>query len=189
MTSIINLHVPPEGGVGEINVEVPSGDDPSKYKDTMGRFRTLSLFREFPKTGYPAFFTLKRDNRDGYTSMYLKYMEISDPTEYKVAIQLLGSWQHWVLLTEANWFKEHLDIWREELKVKLASERYHEMLKNVDDPKTTVAATKWLADNYGEKHTPKRGRPSATEKQDYLRNLKQETSEIDEDAQRIGLIQ
>ncbi len=121
--------------------------------------------------------------------MYKKYMEIQDPTEYQVAIQLFGSWDHWQALQKGKWFREHLVGWREELKIKLESQRYHEMVKNLDDPRNTAQATKWLADRYGlaPKKLAKRGRPSKEEVASNLRRITQATDETDEDAKRIGL--
>lgn len=159
------------------------------FKDSQGRFRTLSLFREEKHDSYPAFFTLKPYDIDGYPSLYKKYMAIADPTEYQVAIQLFGSWAHWQQLCSTKWFCEYLDVWRAELKIMLDSERYHEMVKNVADPKTTVAATKWLADRYGtgEDQASKRGRPSKEEVANNVRRLTREKQDTNEDAARIGL--
>lgn len=160
------------------------------FKDSQGRFRTLSLFREHKHDSYPAFFTLKPYDHDGQPSLYKKYMAIADPTEYQVAIQLFGSWAHWQQLTSTKWFMEYLHDWREELKIKLDSERFHEMVKNVADPKTTVAATKWLADRYGTGETAasKRGRPSKEEIANNVKRLTREQHDLDGDAKRIGLV-
>lgn len=159
------------------------------FKDSQGRFRTLSLFREEKHDSYPAFFTLKPYDIDGYPSLYKKYMDIADPTEYQVAIQLFGSWAHWQQLASTKWFREYLDDWRKELQVKLDSQRYHEMVTNIADPKTTVAATKWLADRYGtgEDKASKRGRPSKEEVANNMKRLTREKQDTSEDAARIGL--
>lgn len=162
------------------------------FKDSQGRFRTLSLFYETRHKDYPAFFTTKKRDitRNGvdYISLYLKYMEIADPTEYQVAVRLFGSWDHWQTLLNTKWFKELVTGWREELKVKLESDRFYEMRGHLaDDGPSSIQATKWLAERYGEKATTKRGRPSKEEKNAHLKRLAEETSELDEDAKRIGL--
>ena len=72
------------------NTDTPKGVIPlpkglaayDTLKDSMGRFRTLSLFVEHKHDKYPAPYTLKPYNHKGAMSMYLKYMEIGDPTEY-----------------------------------------------------------------------------------------------------------
>ena len=51
----------------------------------------------------------------------------------------------------------------------------------------SIQATKWLADKYGQKPDPKRGRPSKAEKTKYLKELQQDSEEQAADAARIGL--
>lgn len=162
------------------------------FKDAQGRFRTQSLFCEHPHESYPAKFTLKKYDhvKDGktYISLYLKYMEIGDPTEYQVAERLFGSWDHWLALTRSKWFGKHLTGWREELAVRLESERFFEMKDATNDRGAHgVSATKWLAERYGEKSIAKRGRPSKQEKANHLAKLKDETAELDDDIARLGL--
>lgn len=164
------------------------------FKDSQGRFRTQSLFIEYPHPSYPAFFTLKKQDKekDGktYISLYRKYMEIADPTEYQVALRLFGSWNHWQALKRSKWFMEHLTDWREELKVKLESERYFEMTeKATKNTPQAIQATKWLADRYGDskENARKAGRPSAHEKAAYLKKLAEESDDTAGDAARIGI--
>jgi hypothetical protein len=161
------------------------------FKDSQGRYRTQSLFIETPHESYPAHFTTKTYNvvKNGktYYSMYQKYMEIGDPTEYQVALRLLGSWDHWQALCKSKWFMELLTGWRSELKVRMESDRYFEMVGKVHDEKIGTQATKWLADRYGEKSVLKRGRPSKAEKDAHLKRLTSEQDETKEDAQRLGL--
>lgn len=158
------------------------------FKDSQGRFRTQSLFWESRHPDYNAYFTTKKHPHQGMISLYEKYMAIADPTEYQVAIQIFGSWEHWQALLKSKWFVELVTEWREELKVQMESERYFEMKKNVKDPKTAVAATKWLADRYTGKAKPTRGRPSAQEKKNHLRAVKEEDDELTRQAKDIGLL-
>lgn len=178
-----------------VNLPAPAGADLfATFKDKMGRYRTKSLFIETPLDPYPAFFTRKlydfTKNGVEYKSLYLKYMEIADPTEYQVAIRLFGSWDHWQALTRSKWFGEHLTGWREELKIRLESDRYYEMQGVATNDKGSaqaVQATKWLAERYGDKETAKRGRPSKAEKAKHLNKLKSEQTELNEDIARLGL--
>lgn len=162
-----------------------------QLKDSQGRFRTQSLFWERRHKSYPAHFTLKKHSieRGGkdFISLYEKYMEIGDPTEYQVAIRLLGSWDHWQALCTSKWFQEHVIGWREELKIKLDSERYYEARGLADNG--SLPATKFLAERWGEeeKEVKKRGRPSKEEKEAHLNRLKQESEDLTADANRIGL--
>jgi len=155
-------------------------------KDKMGRFRTVSLFVENKLPDYVAPYTLKDYDHKGAMSMYLKYMEYSDPTEYSVALGLLGSWKHWVALTSADWFKPYIEQWRAELKQKLAYERFTEMA-NAAITKKDLRATKWLDEKYGIKPPTKRGRPTKAEKDAHLKEYKEEQSMIAEEAERLGL--
>lgn len=177
----------------DTDIEVDADAAYKALKDTMGRFRTQSLFIEHRNPKYPSPFTLKDQDHKGATSMRLKYLEISDPTEYSTAIALLGpqGWRHWQILTQCTWFKPHLARWRSELKTKFESDRFQEMRDVADHQKGTpagVAATKWLADRYSSKGTaPKRGRPSESEKALLLREESAEDKLLEEEGERVGL--
>jgi hypothetical protein len=183
-----NLPTTPVGGESPDEVGPEIFD---QLKDSQGRFRTQSLFWERRHESYPAHFTLKKHNieRDGkvYLSLYEKYMEINDPTEYQVAIRLLGSWDHWQALCNSKWFKEHVTGWREELRIKLDSQRYYEALKAASTG--SLPATKFLAERWGdeEKEVKKRGRPSNEERAAHLKRIQQESEELNDDAARIGI--
>lgn len=171
---------------------LPDADAYASLKDTMGRFRTQSLFVEYKHDQYPAPFTLKTYDHRGRMSMYRKYMEIGDPTEYSQAIGLLGSWAHWEALCKCTWFKPHVEQWRSELKVKFESDRYREMQdvaeKHAGTPQG-VQATKWLAERYStaSPKAPKRGRPSKAEKQAAIQQEIEEDQLIKEEAERLEL--
>ena len=180
--------IPP---TGELPAQIEPGPEVfDSFKDSQGRYRTQSLFIEYPHESYPAYFTLKKQDKNGAISLYRKYMAIGDPTEYQVAIQLLGSWDHWQALTRSKWFRIHLTGWRKELKTRMESDRYYEMVDNLGDPKARVQATKWLADRYGgsSDQVSKRGRPSKEEKAMHLRRIAEEADDINDDAKRIGVV-
>ena len=169
---------------------LPDADAYAPLKDSLGRPRTQSLFVEYKHDKYPAPFTLKPYDHRGRMSMYRKYMEIGDPTEYSQAIGLLGSWEHWQTLCAAEWFKPFVEKWRAELKVKYESERYREMQEVADTCKGTpqgIQATRWLAERYSTPTAPKRGRPSKAEKKAALRRELEEDELLQEEALRLGL--
>ena len=177
-----------------VGIEETGTDAFESFKDTMGRYRTKSLFIETANDAYPAYFTRKSyDFTKGgvkYISLYLKYMELSDPTEYQVAVKLFGAWEHWQALLKAGWFRDMITPWREELQVKLESERYHEMKGHItNDPgsPSAIQASKWLAERYGSKATAKRGRPTKAEKEGHLKRIVSEEKDLEEDMKRIGL--
>lgn len=173
---------------GSKNLEDPEGGLVAyeKLKDRIGRPRTLSLFWEHRLPDYVAPYTLKDYDHEGCMSMYQKYMEYSDPTEYSVALGLLGSWKHWQTLCAAPWFKPYIEQWRGELKQKLAYERFLEMAEAATKKKD-LRATKWLDEKYGIKAPSKRGRPSKAEQAQLKEEYKEEQSMIKEEAERLGL--
>ena len=180
------LATPPTGVI-----TLTSADAYNTLKDSMGRFRTQSLFIEMKNSKYPAPFTLKDSPHKGAVSMYEKYMELGDPTEYTQAIALLGSWRHWEALTARDWFKPYVDRWRSELRVKFESDRFREMEDVVKTMKGTtqgVAAIKWLAERYSSKQKLKRGRPSKNERARALKEATEEETMLLEEASRLGLV-
>ena len=159
-------------------------------KDSQGRFRTQSLFWESRHPDMKPVFTMKKREHEGCISMYEKYMDIADPTEYQVAIRLLGSHDHWNKLCGLPWFEEMVTEWRNELKVRMASERYWEM-KNVAETcagtPQGIQATKWLAEQYGERPVSKRGRPSKAEKQAAIKQATEAQRDLEMDAKIVGI--
>lgn len=183
-----------ESGVSdsEVHTIVQDLTDPedvfSPMKDKLGRFRTASLFWESRTGDYPCFFTLKPYDHKGCISLYRKYMEIGDPTEYRFALGCFGSWKHWQVLTKLQWFQPHHEEWKKELELKLISDQYDRM---EDIAKTApkgspshIAAVKWLAEFNQPK---KRGRPSKAERAQLLKEERIAKTTVNEDAQLLGL--
>jgi len=160
------------------------------FKDSQGRFRTQSLFWEKNKVAlrdeYPPIYTLKDEDYKDYKSARLIYLAQRDPTEYKAAIALFGSWAHWNhMLESCKWFVEHLEEWRSELEVLLRSEAIKGIVDDSEsDSKSNVTSCKWLADKGWEK-SDTRGRPSkkAVEKEAKIQGRIAE--ELDEDIARM----
>ena len=159
------------------------------------KFRTESLFYEMGRkgaTGLEPVFTLKERDHKGYLSIRRKYLEIADPTEYKFAQKMFRSWDHWKTLTNSKFFKPHLESMREELRSKLASDRYFEILETAQSSKGTatgVSASKWISEQFGEpeEKKSKRGRPSKQEIENERKRLAREAEDFSDDAERIGL--
>lgn len=151
--------------------------DYEKYRpvllDSTGRKLTSGLFEELadPASSVKPVFKLADWRRI--------YVEIADPTDYQAARVLIGNWDHWEALAANPRFKEHLELWRKEVEVKLRSEAIEHLRKQARTDKGTAAA-KWLAER-GEAPA-KRGRPvkGAPEEPDHR-------SAIRDDAKRLGL--
>ena len=107
----------------------------------------------------------KEYNSEGQYSLaewHDRFVEIADPTEYKPAIELAGSWEFWCQL-KRNWpyFRnEILVMWLEEVDIKLRSNAILAMVEQSQDEKGTQAA-KWLAEGRYTKRGP--GKPSKAE--------------------------
>lgn len=138
--------------------------------DTTGRRLTLGLFKELSDNP-TAPFSLEDWRR--------VYVEVSDPTDYKAAMVLIGQWEHWTMLTECKAFAEHLERWRNEVNTKLRSEAFDNLRKQARDPKGTAAA-RFLAEQGG---GSKRGRPLKEKKQEETDNAR-----AAKDAKRLELV-
>lgn len=162
------------------------------YRDSLGRFRTRSLFKELNADGkYPAYFTMKPYDLPGAISMKRKYLEIADPTEYNVAIQLLGSWKHWEKLCELEWFKLELEDWRTELRKKIEADAIRRIgdIARADSA-SAFGANRYLLENFGPKPGKKSGAGRPTDKYVKAKAVREavEAKEItEEDAARLGL--
>ena len=113
--------------------------------------KTKNLFKQYNPKG-------KEDLADWRR----RFIEISDPTEYRGAIELLGSWNDWQAF-KRNWptFKNKILIdWLAEVEVKLRSEAISNICEQALSDKGTAAA-KWLAE--GKYKTRKPGAPSKVE--------------------------
>jgi len=162
---------------------------PEDFRDTVGRFRTQSLFREMNRDKkFPAYFTLKDKDTDGCVSMRRVYLEVGDPTEYETAKALVGDYKHWQALCELPWFQEHLNQWRVELEAKLESENIMRLRETAADPKSAsrVTAAKMLLSKPWRSKENVRGRPSKDEVKGYMKAAAKETSEVEDDYKRIS---
>jgi len=156
-----------------------------EYKDSMGRYRTQSLFLEtISITTETPVFTLKPQDHKGLPSLKRLYLEWMDPTEYSFAVEVLGSWEHWLKLCGSEWFMEHITVWRDELEIKLRSEGVASMRKLA--AKGNKDASKWLAEKGWNKRSGA-GRPSKEEVERERMQQARLASDLDDDAKRLGL--
>lgn len=155
-----------------------------------GKFLTESLFWETSRdrTVNPPAFTLKGSEHEGCPSMKELYLQIGDPSEYEFAQRVLGSWQHWVTLTQLAWFKPHIEEWREELMARLRSKAAMVSIEVMSDP-SAPAATKMQASRYvttrGWEDQPTKGRPSKKQVNQEARAMAQKDRDLEEDYKRI----
>lgn len=113
--------------------------DRTKFLDGSGKRVVLQLFKEFARVDVKF--------KPVYTLQEWKevFLECRDPSEYSVAMTLLGDWEHWLEVRNHPVIKPHIDKWHSELEVKLRSEAIAQMKTHAKQPGGTAAA-KWLAD-------------------------------------------
>ena len=164
----------------------PTQIDPRIFKDTGGRQRTRSLFKELETDDYPSFFTLADSSTDTHVSVRAKYMEYSDPTEYRVALALLGSFDHWETLCRLPWFKVHVDKWRKELVARITSEAVAKSREiSTGNGTAALSAAKWLATQGWRETGNKRGRPGKHELSREAKRLAELRQDVAADTARI----
>lgn len=118
----------------------------------MGRWVTVGLFSE---TAGP--------NKD-FIIMSLdeaceRFVECNDPTGYVFAKQYLGGYKHWKALLSSPVMADHIEIWLEELELKLRCESVKRIIKTAE--KGHFQANKCLVDRGWDNR--KAGRPSKEE--------------------------
>lgn len=135
-----------------------------EMKNTNGQWLKAALFFEHDqREPRQAVYTLKDEDlkHKGKTyvslkAIYLKYNHA--PTlEYEFANDHLGGWQHWEQLCKSPVVGPEIDMWREELEVKLRASSVKEVI-SVSKTEKGFQAARWLAESG---YVPKAaGRPS-----------------------------
>lgn len=172
----------------------------SELKDSIGRYRTQSLFWEFAflnqdrDTVLEPIFTLKDYDveKDGVIypslkSVYMSYDHIPG-FEYEFALDVFNSWDHWSKLasdTANKQIRDAVSSWREELDIRIKAKAIKALMMSsrIDDAKGFNAA-KYLADKG---YAPQRGRPSKEEVQREKKIQAGVSRELEEDMARLGL--
>jgi len=163
------------------------------YKDDRGRWRTQSLFVEYlyqtsrnNKVPFSPPFTLSEFDKEGYVSFPKLFISFNDPTGYRFAKKVLGSYEHWQRLCAQKWFRPHLDGWLEELEVKLASEGLKQIKDIADgEGQQALAAAKFLV-NKGWEGT--KGRPKKADIDRQARIKADVESAVEKDLKRLKLV-
>lgn len=161
------------------------------------KIRTNSLFtvHRFANDLEPLY-TLKEQDEviDGvtYPSLYRLYLEANDPYEREFANKYIpNGYTGWLKLTNANFFKEHIEKWRRELDVIIKAKallRIREVAEVSEGP-SGYQANKFLLEGSWnvllkeEEEAPqvktKRGRPaSKTNKNEVLTKAQQMEEEL-----------
>ena len=133
----------------------------NKFKDTINRFRTVSLFKETAKSSEFVIFTMEEAR--------VLFVASDDPTGYKFATEHLGGWKHWLELRESNPVNKYIEQWLDELDVKLRSMALGNMLKLSQGDKG-YQANKFLVDGGWKQKTAGRPTKAAIQKETQVRS-------------------
>lgn len=165
-----------------------------QFKNASGAYLLRGLFYETTMADKSSVvYTLKDEDHEGYPSLKRLYMETDDPTEYFFATNHLGGVDHWDKLCECSWFKPYVSQWRREMELKhkaLALLEIRAAAKN-DTHRDKFSANKYLLEKGWEKDNSSRrkgaGRPSKQEIQEAANDIAQQSSQIMEDYERLGI--
>lgn len=164
----------------------------NKFRSSNGQRLTSALFYELNKRNpEQVLYTLKRYNNK-YPSLYLRYMELEDQTEYLVATTYFEDWEHWTMLCDSYFFKPYILNWRHELDLKIRSQALMVIREEARDPdsKNKFAANKILIDRSWENKAPtevKAGRPSKLDIERKLNEIVSDRNTVDDDLNRIKI--
>lgn len=166
-------------------------------KDTRGVHRMTSLFFEARRNTdveeyLKPIFTLKTADytTNGVTyfclrEIYFSYDHIPN-FEYEFAMDVFGSWDHWVKLTKSA-LRHEFQLWRDELEVKIKAQAIKSMMyASRDGDAKGVAAAKYLADK-GYTQERKAGRPSREEVERERKIAVEVQNTLAADMERVGL--
>lgn len=159
----------------------------SKFKNVNGVWLTREIFFETAQNKANVIYTLKQEEHLGYPSLYLKYLEEGDITEYTFAVNHLGGWAHWKILSETSFFRPYLTDWREELEVKLRSQALAKIINTAaGTTKDAFAAQKFVSHREWDKAAgPTKGRPSNRQIKQAANDIAADNARLNEDLQRL----
>lgn len=157
------------------------------FKNINGVWLIREIFYETAQNKDNVIYTLKQEDHAGYPSLYRLYMETNDVTEYTFAIEHLGGWQHWKLLTQASFFQQYLTEWREELEIRARSAALAKIIEtSKGSTKDAYMAQKFVANKEWDKTKPStKGRPSNAQIKAAANDIAVERERLDDDLKRI----
>ena len=161
--------------------------------DTQSRFRTTSLFYEtcLQREKYPPIFTTQAKDRTvgdktyrSLKAIFFSYDHVPN-CEYEFALDVFGSWDHWIQLAHKSQLQDEVKSWRHELEIKNRCAAIKTLIQQSQDPEKGLSAARAVI---AEEHLgSKRGRPS---KEELVRKEKIASGVRDtlaEDMERLGI--
>lgn len=146
----------------------------------------MSKRKQSAKPGKPKSTSLFRDGTYDTEEFHQTFLECDDPTEYKAALLLVGSWQEWVRLKDDSiWFRAQVHLWLEELEIKQRSDAIEKVLVlAASDKASAFQANKWIGER-GYAKISERGRPSKEVLAREAKVIAEEASESKKEAERV----
>lgn len=180
---------------------ITKGEPDNKFKAPNGQFYTRQIFYEMNTADVSlVLYTLKdydievevRLAPEGLTtvrsipSLSRLYIEAADVSEYDFALKYFGSWKHWKMISDANWFKEYITPMREELATKLMSLSVKRIAQLAEgDTRDAFQANRYLLDKGYIAKVGVKGRPSKEAIQREAEALFKEKDGFNDDFQRL----
>jgi hypothetical protein len=160
----------------------------SKFRDEWGRLLYSRLFfeRTIPSTRKKVIYTLKDQDHEGNSSLYQKYLEENDPTEYAFAASCFESYEHWLTLTRQLWFQPFLSRFRRDLETRIRSKALKAIIaESKTSSKNAFLANKYLLEKGWKDKVSIRGRPSTVDIANAARDILDDRKKTDEDYLRV----
>ena len=170
---------------------ITKGEPDNKFKAPNGQFYTRQIFYEMNTADVSlVLYTLKDYDieLEGrlIPSLSRLYIEAADVSEYDFALKYFGSWKHWKMISDANWFKEYITPMREELATKLMSLSVKRIAQLAEgDTRDAFQANRYLLDKGYIAKVGVKGRPSKEAIQREAEALFKEKDGFNEDFQRL----
>lgn len=170
---------------------ITKGEPDNKFKAPNGQFYTRQIFYEMNTADVSlVLYTLKDYDIevDGrlVPSLSRLYIEAADVSEYDFALKYFGSWKHWKMISDANWFKEYITPMREELATKLMSLSVKRIAQLAEgDTRDAFQANRYLLDKGYIAKVGVKGRPSKEAIQREAEALFKEKDGFNDDFQRL----
>jgi len=125
-----------------------------------------------------------------FPSLYLKYMETDDPTEWRFANEYFSGWEHWEEVSTNNAIAPYVERWRKELDLRTKSQALARIKAEAKSgSKEALAASKYLiARGWDDKPQNKRGRPSKEDINKAANEIAYNEKRFDEDLDAVSKI-
>ena len=139
------------------------------------------------EAGHPVSTALFLDGTYDIDLFHDRFIELADPTEYKPAMELMGSWAEWQRVRrQSSMFRNKVIEWLAELAIKEKSESIERVQKLAKDETkaSSFQANKWLAERRYD-GGPGGGRPTKAAQKQAAKDVAQEATDTEAEAKRV----